>query len=65
MNSFQVIPIILQFQTNLSSFTIGIGVINNPATSSASALFHLGYCQESGLSFDLFYLQGLMDKYSD
>jgi hypothetical protein len=54
-----IIPIILQLHLNLSSFTIGIGVINNLAEETASALFHLGYDKDDGFSLDLFFSSGV------
>ncbi len=49
-----VIPAVLQFASDLSSWTVGILVITL-SDNKGGALFHLGYCEEQGLTFDCFF----------
>ena len=66
MNHLNFIPVVLQFKPDFSQFTIGLGVVANDLDGSASALFHLGFDkeEEQEVSFDLFYIQYILRRFS-
>jgi hypothetical protein len=57
-----LIPVVVQFCSDLSSWTVGVLVITLP-DQSAGALFHLGYSKDNDITFDCFYLQLILHKF--
>jgi len=63
MKHLNLIPIIFQFKADFSQFTLGLLTIIDERTGHASALFHLGLSEEAGFTMDLFFVQGILNKY--
>lgn len=61
--SLNFIPIIVQFTSDFRQYTIGLITIVFP-DQTAGALFHLGYSEEQGMTFDIFFLQLILQKFT-
>lgn len=61
--SLNLIPIICQLNTRFTEWTIGIGVVMFP-DETAGALFHLGYSEDTGMTFDCFWITLILQKFN-
>lgn len=61
--SLNLIPIICQLNTRFTEWTIGLGVVMFP-DETAGALFHLGYSEDQGITFDCMYLMLILQKFN-
>lgn len=61
--SLNFVPIIAQFTSDFRQYTIGLLTVVFP-DHTAGALFHLGYTEDGGISFDIFWLQLILQKFN-